>query len=176
MSKVAYILIGCLAVGALLPAGAGAAPRQQVDPRLIPGSRVRQLMLKQALDKHVSGTLVAELNQNKRLWASMSPEQVRRLREIYVGFLQLAEDEQIKRLSAMPEFEKLSAAQRKLYRERAAWLTRVVASLTPAQREALKKMTPTERARRLLELKKALPTTGPTTRPGAGVVSQPSAE
>ena len=172
MRKTISILAAFLIGAALLPAVAGAQPARRVDPRLIPGSRVRQLLLKQALDKHLSGTLVAELNHNRKLWASMSPEQRRKLREIYVGFLRLEQEKQVKLLEVMPEFEKLSDRQRKLYRQRAAWLTKVVASLTPAQREQLRLMTPAERAGRLLELKKALPASISATRPGTGSVSR----
>ena len=47
---------------------------QKRDPSKVPGSTVRQLMLKQALDMEMAGTLVAELNQNKKIWGSMKPE------------------------------------------------------------------------------------------------------
>ncbi len=165
MRKLVHILIAPVLAGALLPALARAEPGRGVDPRLIPGSRARQLLLKQALEKHLSGTLVAELNHNKEQWASMSPERMRKLREIYLAFLRMDDDKQVRLLEAAPDFERLSERQRELYRERAAWLKKVIASLTPEQREQLRNMPPAERAKRLLELKEALTTSAPTTQP-----------
>ena len=173
-----YILMLALAAATLLPSVAGAQPAGRVDPRLIPGSRARQLLLKQALEKHLSGTLVAELDYNKKLWGSMSPEQLRDLREKYYAFLRLDDAKQEKLLKAAPEFERLTDRQRRLYGERAAWLKRVVSSLSPAEREELKNLTPAERAKRLLELRDEEPTSAspapPTSRAALRPLSAPT--
>ena len=139
----------------------------------VPGSRVRQLMLKQALEKYISGTLVEELNRNKRLWAKMSPEELRKLRSRYYAFLKENPDKQVELIEAAEKFQKLTAEQRKAYIKRAEWLKKVVSHLTEKEKEALKKMTPAQRAKRLLELKAIYCTSQPTTQPATRSTSQP---
>ena len=139
----------------------------------VPGSRVRQLMLKQALEKYISGTLVEELNRNKRLWAKMSPEELRKLRSRYYAFLKENPDKQVELIEAAEKFQKLTAEQRKAYIKRAEWLKKVVSHLTEKEKEALKKMTPAQRAKRLLELKAIYCTSQPTTQPTTRTTSQP---
>jgi hypothetical protein len=165
MRKFVHILIVAAAAAILLSASRSVRAAGPREPGAAPGSKTRQLMLRQALDKEVSGTLVAELNRSKKLWKAMGPERLRQLRERYYAFLRLDDQQQAALIDAAPEFDKLSESQKKLYRERAAWLKEVVRSLTPAERDELKKMTPTERARRLLELKARLATSRPTTAP-----------
>ena len=139
----------------------------------VPGSRVRQLMLKQALEKYISGTLVEELNRNKRLWAKMSPEELRRLRSRYYAFLKENPDKQVELIEAAEKFQKLTAEQRKAYIKRAEWLKKVVSHLTEKEKEALKKMTPAQRAKRLLEFKAIYCTSQPATQPTTRSTSQP---
>ena len=164
MRKPAHILIASWLAVAVLAAGVAVGASRQ-PPR--PGSRARQLLLKQALEKRLSGTLVAELSHNKKVWGAMTPEQLRQLRERYYAFLRLDQDKQAELLRAMPEFERLTGAQREAYQQRAAWLKKVVGSLTPDQREELKAMTPSERAKRLLELKGRLVSSRPSTQPAS---------
>lgn len=158
----------------LLPSAVVAKNAPRRDPSKIPGSTVRQLMLKQALEKHLAGTLVVELNHNKRLWGSLAPEQLRSLRQRYYAFLRQDPDKQAALMKAAEEFRKLSARQRQAYVKRAAWLERVIASLTPAQRQALKQLAPAERAKRLLELKAELVDSQPITQPTSQPATQPA--
>ncbi len=144
-----YILI-CLLVAATV---ALAAPAKK---KLAPGSRARQVLLKQALEKKLAGTLVAELNRNKRVWGKMTPEQLRSLRNRYYAYLKQDDAKRARLLEAAAELDHLTDEQRKAYLERAAWLAKVVAKLTPAEREKLKKLSPKQRAKRLLELKAKL--------------------
>jgi hypothetical protein len=166
MSRPLHISVVTLA-GAALLVGVAAAK----DPARIPGSKARQLLLKQALKKQLEGTLVSELNRNKQVYTSLklNPQQLRDLREKVYMFKQLDPDRQVDILEAAEEFLSLTPEQRKTYRESEAWLRKVVASLTPQQREALKRLTPEQRAKRLLELRDKLlgskPTTQPATRP-----------
>ncbi len=167
MSRYAHIIVVALAMLSI-PANAQAGKDGPTrDPSQVPGSKVRQLMLKQALDKQLSGTLVAELNQNKELWHSMPPEKLRGLRERYYAFLRQDGREQLELMEAAEKFHRLTEQQRQAYLERASWLKKVVANLTPEQRQALQKLTPAERAKRLLELKAKLSDSQPASQPAA---------
>lgn len=162
MKTMRHILAGVVAVG--LVAGLAAAKDPKVDPAQVRAAQ--QLALKQALDKLVpAGTLVAELNHNKQVWNNLPPEKLRQLRDRYYAFLKQAPGRQADLLEAAFQFEKLSDDQKRIYLERAEWLNKVVAGLSPAQREELQKMSPDERARKLYELKAKLPASGPTTLP-----------
>ncbi len=159
MRATTYILIAMLAMAALT-VGAQAGPKLPA-----PGTRARQVLLKQALDKELAGTLVSDLNSNRKEWESKKPEQLRQLRNRYYAYLRLSDARQAKLLEVAAELDRLSDEQRKAFLERARWLAKVVAGLTPAQRAQLKKLPPAERAKRLLELKAKLPESQPTTRP-----------
>ncbi len=156
MSRSSYIIVAAVATLSLLSNARADRGGPQRDPKKVPGSKVRQLMLKQALDKHVTGTLVAELNQNKKIWRSMAPEELRSLRERYYAFLKQDGKKQIELMEAAEKFHRLTAQQRRAYLKRASWLKKVVARLTPAERRALRKLTPAKRAKRLMELKAKL--------------------
>jgi predicted phage gp36 major capsid-like protein len=145
---------------------------QKRDPSKVPGSTARQLLLKRALDMEVKGTLVAELNQNKKIWHSMKPEELRSLRERYYAFLKQDGKKQIELMKAAEKFHRLTDEQRRAYLKRASWLKKVVSRLTPEQRQALRKLSPAERARRLLELKAKLSDPPPATQPA----SQPTSK
>ncbi|MDY7011330.1 MAG: hypothetical protein SVV80_11360 [Planctomycetota bacterium] len=170
MSRYAHIIVVAIASAMLLSNAHAAGGASKRDPSKVPGSKVRQLMLKQALEKELSGTLVAELNQNKKLWRSMTPEKLRSLRERYYAFLKQDGRKQLELMEAAEEFHRLTPRQRQAYLERASWLKKVVSRLTPEQRQTLRKLTPTERAERLMELKAKLVDPSPTTQP----TSQPS--
>ena len=167
MGKLTYMLVPALLAGMLVAGGAAAKEPRRADPAKILGSKARQLLLKQALEKHLSGTLVAELNRNKRDYRALSPEQRRALRQRVYAILKMDPQRQAKIIDAGREFLNLSDQQKKEYQQRLVWLKKVVASLSPEQREALKRMTPAERAKRLLELKVKLVDTQPTSRQGA---------
>lgn len=172
MPRHLYIAIVTLAGVALV--GVAAAK----DPDKAPGSKAYQLRLKLALQKQMKGTLAAEMNRNKQVYAALNPQQLSDLRERVYMFKQLDPDRQVDILDTAREFLNLTPAQRKIYREREAWLQKVVASLTPAEREALKRMTPRQRSKRLLELRDKLlaprPTTRPTTRPATATAETPT--
>ena len=159
MRSVRHITTGVLVVATLAATAWG--------QRGAPISKARQVLLKQAIEKFMDGTLVADLNRNKKVWASKTPEELRTLRNRRLAYLKESDEMRAKLLAAGEELDRLTDEQRKAYLARAQWLSRVVARLSPAQREALKKLTPQERARRLLELKAKLPESGPTTRPTA---------
>jgi Spy/CpxP family protein refolding chaperone len=172
ITKKARFIVSVLAVLAITssaPAGKNDSSR---DPSRIPGSKVRQLMLKRSLEKF-SETLVAELNQNKELWQTMTPEKLRSLRERYYAFLKQDGGEQIALIEAAEKFGKLTDEQRQAYLKRAEWLEKVISSLTPQQREELRNLTPKERAKKLLELKAKLPGSQPTSQPVSESTTQP---
>ncbi len=176
MSRSTHIIVVALAMA--LSASIARADRDdpQRDPSKVPGSTDRQLMLKQALDKEGKETLVAELNQNKKIWRSMKPEELRSLRERYYAFLKQDGKKQIELLKAAEKFHRLTDEQRRAYLKRASWLKKVVSRLTPEQRQALRKLTPAERAKRLLELKAKLSDPPPTSQPVSQPTSQPASK
>jgi len=156
---------------------ATAASAQQVphrDPARIPGSRVRQLLLKQALEKEADGTLVATLTQYKRIYKAMGPEQLGELRKKAYMIRRLPPAEQANLFRSAEKLLHLSPEHRQAYRQRAEWLDRVVKSLTREQIEELKAMTPEQRGRRLLELKAKILATQPTSAPASAPTTRPS--
>ncbi|MCK4624259.1 MAG: hypothetical protein KAV00_03040 [Phycisphaerae bacterium] len=177
MSRSAYIIVVALATAFPASITRADSREQKRDPSKVPGSTARQLMFKQALEKKMGGTLVAELNQNKKIWRSLKPEELRSLRERYYAFLKQDGKKQIELMEAAEKFHRLTDKQRRAYLKRASWLKKVVARLTPEQRQALRKLTPAKRARRLLELKAKLSdsrpaATQPATQPAS---TQPAA-
>jgi hypothetical protein len=159
MKRFAVILIaGAAVAAALLPAASWADTKPPAK-----GDVARQILLKQAIDKLTKGTLVAELNQNKAVWAAHTPEQLQELRNRYYAYLKESPDKQAALLQAAADIEKLDPQQRQAYLDRAQWLQKVVAALTAEQREELKNLSPADRAKRLLELKAELLDTPTTT-------------
>ncbi len=148
MRKTSHILIAVLIASAALPAVWAQSPAA--------AGKARQLLLKKALSAKIDGTLVATLNRNKDKWDGMTPEAKQQHRERFYAFLKANPTEQANLVNAAERFEKLSPAQQEAYRVRAVWLKKVVASLTKAEREALKQLPPDQRARKLLELKAKL--------------------
>lgn len=159
MRKCCHILTVLLALTTLTsPAPAKKKPA--------PGSKAWQARLKEALDKKLpTKTLLAELNRNKEVWGRMTPEQLRELRNRYYAYLRQDDAKRARLLEAAAELDRLTAEQREAYLERARWLAKVIAKLTPAQREELKKLTAKQRAKRLLELKAVLAGSQPSTQP-----------
>jgi len=127
-----------------------------------PGAAARQLLLKQRLEKIVGKTLASELNRNRSVYAAMTPQQRRDLREKVYSFLKENPDRQVRILQAAQELLNQTPAEK----ARMAWLARVVASLSAEEKARLRRMPPDQRAKRLLELKAKLapaPTTQPAT-------------
>ena len=120
MRKEPYTLVCLLAALAALPAMAQEVPK--VDPQQVPGTAARQMLLRQALDKLQSGSLVQELNQNVKLFAAMTPEERRQLQQRYYAFLREDPQRQANLIEANAEFQKLTDSQRKSFEERASGL------------------------------------------------------
>jgi len=140
------------------------------------GSIARQLRLKMKLHRITpGGSLVAALKHNRQEWESLTPDQRGRFRKSFLAFLHKSEAEQEKILTHYEKLFKMTAERRDAYRQRAKWLAVVVESFTPAERAALQKMTPDDRARKILARKALLikqgklpggaPTTAPSTAP-----------
>ena len=155
MRRLTCILIAGLALAAGDRQAAAQAARK-LDPANVPGTVTRQLLLRQALDKHVDGTLVAELNRNREIWQKLTPEQRRHLRDQWLATINEDPARLAQRIKNEDEFNKLNEQHRQMYLERAVWLKKVVDSLSPEQREEIRQMTPEQRARRLLDLKARL--------------------
>ncbi len=160
MSKWTHILI-CSAL-VLSATAATAAPKSASAKGKGPGSKARQLLLIQRLEKVTKGTLATELNRNRDVYGAMTPQQRRDLREKVYSFLRQNPDRQVRILQAARDL----LAQTPDQKARSAWLARVVASLSAEEKDRLRRMSPAQRANRLLELKAKLvdkPT--PTTQP-----------
>lgn len=165
MSKRNHILAS-LAIAAILPLAAASA---KDDPAKAPkgkgpGAAARQLLLKQRLDKITGGTLASELNRNRSVYAAMTPQQRRDLREKVYSFLKENPDRQVRIIQAADELLNQTPAEK----ARTAWLAKVVASLSAEEKARLSQMPPDQRAKRFLELKaKLVPAPAPTTQPAA---------
>lgn len=150
MSKWTRILI-CSAL-ALSATAATAAPKSASAKGKGPGSKAQQLLLIQRMDKVAKRTLVAELNRNRDVYGAMTPQQRRDLREKVYSFLRQNPDRQVRILQAAREL----LAQTPVQKARSAWLAKVVASLSAEEKDRLRRMSPAQRAKRLLELKAKL--------------------
>ncbi len=113
-------------------------------------------------------SVIAVLQNNRRNWDNYSPEQRALLRQKAYAFRQADSIQREQMLDAWQKFISLSDSQKEKYRQRAMWLTAVVAELSPQQKADLLKMSPADRAAKLVELKKQLEAQGklpPTTQP-----------
>ena len=153
-----------ISIFAILAAAILTAPAEAQD--VAAASKAQQRRLLKALDSSLkSQTLTATLNKNQERWAAMTPEQRQQYRDRYNAWLKLDPKRQLDLIQAEQSFSKLSPKQQEMYRQRAEWLTKVVASLSAAEREALKRLPAPERAKRLLELKAELVDKKPATQP-----------
>jgi len=159
MLRTSHILIVALVAAAFVAPVVG-------QDRATKASQARQLLLKNAINEKIEGTLAATLNKNQERWAAMTPEQRQQHRDRILAWYNQDPERQKDLIKAFEEFRKLSPTQQEAFRKRAVWLKKVVASLTPRQREALKRLPPAERAKRLLELKARLVDNKPATQPG----------
>lgn len=160
-------ILACVLCGALLLTLGRAPVASAAEPTPAVGSKQWQLRLKQALESKGTSGLLAELNHNKQVWGSLSPEELRELRNRYYAFLKEDPDRQINLLEAAEAFQELPERHKALFNERAVWLSKVVASLTPEEKKELKAMSPADRAKRLLELKAKLSISQPASAPAA---------
>lgn len=170
------ILAGlCVAAMAATAAAAPAEPPSSAEP----GSLARQQLLKYRLQQVAEGALSASLYHNRKEWESLSGDQRDQVRSNAYAFLKQSPEQQQKLLAQYDRMIKLTADQREEYRSRATWLKVVVASFTPEQRQALKTMTPKQRAQVLTERRDQLVREGkltltPTTAPASQPASQPA--
>lgn len=127
-----------------------ADPRTANPPKAKLGSIARQLDLKMRTARTLHGTLTAAIEHNRQTWESLLPDQRDAYRRQVLAFLEKNPMEQEQLLAHYEKLMQLSAEKREKYRERAKWLTTVLATFSPAQREDLKKASPQDRAREIL--------------------------
>lgn len=124
------------------------------------GSKAAQLRLKFNMRREgrigEGGSLAAALDHNRHQWEMLSPDQRDEFRRKALAFMQKNPDEQEKLLDRYEKLIQMSAERQQAYRRRARWLKKVVATLTPAQRERIGKMAPRDRARVLLQIRDRL--------------------
>lgn len=147
-----------MALAAAMPAGAALA--QTADPpdgadadaltRPPYGSLARQLALKLQLQMAGGASLAASLDHNRQEWRMLSADQREQYRRNVLAFLDKAAADQESLLRNYSALQSLPKDKQEAYRRRAEWLKVVVASFSPQEREDLRQMTPTERARQLM--------------------------
>ncbi len=115
-----------------------------------------QLMLKRRLDRIAEGKLAVALNHNRSQWESLTPEERQKYRRAVLAYQHQDPQKQRQLLKHYEKLIKMSAERRKAYRRRAEWLKVVVESLDDEQREKLKRMSPRDRAKFLLDRKNEL--------------------
>ena len=130
-----------------------AAPSPHRPPR---GSLARQRLLKQRLRRITPGSLAEALRHSRHAWERLTPDQRNSFRRRVLAFRRKSPAEQAKLIGHYEKLFQMTTQRRQTYRERARWLKIVVRSFPPEQREALKRLTPDARARKLLERKALL--------------------
>jgi len=133
------------------------APRQAVGdsetsvltrpPR---GSLAAQLRLKLSLRMAGGEDLATTIDHNRQEWKALTPEQRERFRDAVLAHYKKnakAQEELLKKYNA---FLSLDKAKREAYRRRAKWLRIVVATFSAAEREKLRTMSATDRAKALI--------------------------
>lgn len=113
------------------------------------GSLARQLSLKLQLEIAGGGSLAASLDHNRERWRMLTPEQRERFRQYAVAFLKKNPVDQAKLMRQYAFFLSLSEDKKVAYRLRAMWLKEVSESLSPEERQRIRRMPPVERARAL---------------------------
>ena len=143
--------------GLALTAAAADARDPAVTPnRPPPGSLARQRLLKQRLRRITPGSLADALRHSRPAWERLTPDQRNCFRRRVLAFHRKSSAEQEKLIRHYEKLFQMTAERRRAYRRRARWLKVVVRSFTPEQREALKRMPPDVRARKLLDRKSLL--------------------
>jgi len=155
-NRLAYILVLILAVAC--PATVAFAQAEDSSPLRDPppGSIASQLRLKFRLMRINNGTLASSLDHNRKEWQDLLPDEREQYRREAVAFLRKSPEERDELLQRFEKLLNMSAERRDAYRRRAKWLQAVIETLTPAQRQELEKLTPTARARRLIEIRDEL--------------------
>ena len=164
--------IPAVIAGLFLTAAAADARDPGPSPHRPPrGSLARQRLLKQRLQRITPGSLAVALRHSRHAWERLTPDQRSSFRRRFLAFRRKSPAQQEKLLLHYEKLFQMTAQRRRAYRERARWLKVVVRSFPPEQREALKRLTPDARARKLLDRKALLirqgllSPAGSTTRP-----------
>ena len=139
----------CLAAALTMIVAAGAA----TTARMI--SVERQLLLKRKLMMGEK-SLVATLESNRARWEKLDPTRQEELRRQAYAFRSADIEEQRRILEAWEKFVALDEARQNDYRRRAAWLKSVIDTLNDQQKRELLEMTPLDRARELLRVRRQL--------------------
>ncbi len=160
----------------LLPAAALAETDGKAAPKSKPpvGSVARQLLLKHQLQSISEGGLAELVSRNRSDWKSLTPDEQDRYRHYALAFLEKNPQEQEKLIARHERLIKMSAQRRQAYRQRAKWLKVVIDSFTPEQRRELEKLSPEDRARRLLQRKAELIKQGKLAADPPPAASQPA--
>ena len=151
-------------VGATLTAGwpvaaAPVAPAREVRPPR--GTVARQLRLKMDLRAAAEGmSLAATMRHNRAEWESLSGDERDSYRQRVLAFLDRSPQQQQQLLKNYDEMIKLTVAQRQEYRQRARWLTAVVATFSEQQRQDMLAMSPKDRAQMLVQRRDELVASG----------------
>ena len=154
MRRASYISFLLLMALAALPAAASRpAPAAGV-------TLAAQRRLAEKLNAIKGTSLAASLSHNRAEWDSLSPDQRDRFRQEALAFLNESPQRQEQLLSQYQRLITLSAERQEHYRQIAKWLQVVVDSMTAAEREALLKMAPEQRARAILARKAELVSQG----------------
>lgn len=163
---------------ALLTVAALSSPVLADEPSRKPANvtKARQMMLKHRLQTITGGSLTAILYHNRREWESLPANERDRYRRDALAFLEKAPQDQEKLLKHYEKLIKLSAEKREEYRQRAQWLKPVVQSFTPDERAALQKLSPEDRARRLLQRRNELIREGKLKDDSASPASAPASQ
>jgi hypothetical protein len=153
------VAISCIVLAA---AALGEVPTSQPASRAARPDTIsvgQQLRLKRKLLMGQE-SLIAVLQENRKSWDRYTPEQRQQLRDRAYAFRQADPIRQEQVVGAWERYMKLTDDQKERYRQRAQWLSAVVAELSPQARAELIKLPPQERASRLLELKGQLEAKG----------------
>ncbi len=141
-------------------------PEDQADPtpaapKPPKGSVARQLLLRYKLQAMQEGqSLAAAIDHSRQAWESLQPDQRDRFRQVARAILEQSPEDQQKLLDHYEKLIRMSHARRQAYRRRAEWLKAVMSHLTDQQKQELLRMTPTDRAKRLMEYRQELEQTG----------------
>ena len=162
-----------LAAQSVRPGGADARDRAAPVSRPAGVTLAAQKRLADRLNAIKGPSLAASLSHNRADWEGLSPDQRDRFRQEALSFLSQSPERQEQLLARYQKLIALSADRQEHYRQIAKWLQVVVDSMTPAQREALLKMAPEQRAKELLARKAVLVSQGklpedPASRPAEG--------
>ncbi|MFW6133504.1 MAG: DUF3106 domain-containing protein [Planctomycetota bacterium] len=184
MRHIAVILAAGLLVGGVAAGEPGDDARQPVR---YPGDIVSQLRLKLKLLRTLDNSSVVEaVSHARQQWEGLTPDQRQRYRDQARAFLRENPERQAELLRHYDKLIRMTPERRAAYRYRAAWLKAVTDWLRahdPERIEALRRMTPTQRAEQFVALRDRLvaegeielpPPPSAATRPATDRTTRPS--